>query len=382
MIMPGFTTAAQYSGSPLPLPMRVSAGMAVTDLCGKTRMYSRPSPRTLWAAVTRPASIASALSQPPSSDCRPNSPIATKLPRWALPLTLPRWVLRNLTRLGIIAMTRPPKGRFREASRTESLPQPRAAPVPAARAPRARRPEVLLRLLFDEVVAVVHPHLDADVALGRGRLGEAVLHLGPQGRERDAPLHAALHAGHFRAAQPAGQLHPHALGPVLHRQVDRPLDRPPEARPLLQLDGDLLGHQLRVDLRPVDLERLDLDAAVREVFEVLGQLLDLGALLADDHADLGRIDLHRDLLARPLDADLRDARARVLLLDVLPDRLVLDQEVREVRLAGVPGTLPPGHDTDAEAGRSHFLAHRRLSSWMPTSTPAGVITPRLPTRRT
>src|SRR5262249_43216403 len=71
---PGWTTAAQSSGSPLPWPMRVSAGMAVTDLCGKTRMYSRPSPRTEWVAVIRPASIASALSQPPSRDCKPYSP--------------------------------------------------------------------------------------------------------------------------------------------------------------------------------------------------------------------------------------------------------------------------------------------------------------------
>ena len=37
-IMPGLMTAAQYSGSPLPLPMRVSAWIAVIDLCGKTRI--------------------------------------------------------------------------------------------------------------------------------------------------------------------------------------------------------------------------------------------------------------------------------------------------------------------------------------------------------
>src|SRR5207237_10372979 len=99
--MPGLMTAAQYSGSPLPLPMRVSAGMAVTDLCGKTRMNSRPSPRTECVAVMRPASMASALSQPPSSDCRPNSPKVTVLPRLALPFSVPRWLFRNFTRLGM-----------------------------------------------------------------------------------------------------------------------------------------------------------------------------------------------------------------------------------------------------------------------------------------
>src|SRR5947209_15415970 len=136
--MPGLTTAAQNSGSPLPLPMRVSAGMAVTDLCGKTRMYNRPSPRTEWVAVMRPASMASALSQPPSTACRPNSPNVTVLPREALPLTLPRWLFRNFTRLGMSGMAR----------------------------------------LLVQVVAVVDPTLDADVPLGGLGLGEAVLDLG------------------------------------------------------------------------------------------------------------------------------------------------------------------------------------------------------------
>src|SRR5215831_17532028 len=140
--MPGLTTAAQYSGSPLPLPMRVSAGMAVTDLCGKTRMYSRPSPRTKCVAVIRPDSIASALSQPPSSACKPNSPNATALPRLALPFTLPRWLFRNFTRLGMSGIG------------------------------------VLLGV---QVIPVIDPHFNADVPLGGGRLGKPIFHLGPQG---------------------------------------------------------------------------------------------------------------------------------------------------------------------------------------------------------
>ena len=93
-------TAAQNSGSPLPLPMRVSAGMDVTDLCGKTRMYSRPSPRIEWAAVMRPASIDSADSQPPSSDCRPNSPKLTVLPRVRVTFYLAALAFSELYPLG------------------------------------------------------------------------------------------------------------------------------------------------------------------------------------------------------------------------------------------------------------------------------------------
>ena len=57
-------TAAQKSGSPFPLPIRVSRGIDVIDLCGNTRIYSRPPPRRYcWAAI-RPASIVAAGSQP------------------------------------------------------------------------------------------------------------------------------------------------------------------------------------------------------------------------------------------------------------------------------------------------------------------------------
>src|SRR5262245_4395301 len=151
-------TAAQYSGSPLPLPMRVSAGIAVTDLCGKTRMYKRPSPRMACEAVTRPASSASALSQPPSSDCKPNSPKATALPRVALPFTFPRWLFLNFTRLGIWGIA---------------------------------------TLLGIQKVSVVDPDLDADMALRRLGLGKTVVDLGAERGQGDAALHRLFIAGHF-----------------------------------------------------------------------------------------------------------------------------------------------------------------------------------------
>src|SRR5689334_14571514 len=105
--VPGLTTAAQNSGSPLPLPMRTSSGLAEIGLCGKIRMNNRPSRRRKWLAATRPASICLAEIQDATSVCRPYSPNATVLPRVALPFILPRWLLRNLTRFGIFAMRTP-----------------------------------------------------------------------------------------------------------------------------------------------------------------------------------------------------------------------------------------------------------------------------------
>ena len=40
IILPGLTTATQYSGAPLPLPIRTSAGFFVTGLSGNIRIQT------------------------------------------------------------------------------------------------------------------------------------------------------------------------------------------------------------------------------------------------------------------------------------------------------------------------------------------------------
>src|SRR5207245_6609295 len=127
------------------------------DLCGNTRIYNRPSPRTECVAVMRPASIASALSQPPSTACKPKSPKVTVWPRVALPFTLPRWLFRNFTRLGIRGIAG----------------------------------------LLGAILPVIDPHLDPYMSLGGLGLGEPIFNAGPQRGQRNAPGHVALGPGHF-----------------------------------------------------------------------------------------------------------------------------------------------------------------------------------------
>ena len=57
MMRPGFTTATQPSGLPLPDPIRVSAGFFVIGLSGKMLIQTFP-PRRMWRVIaTRAASI-------------------------------------------------------------------------------------------------------------------------------------------------------------------------------------------------------------------------------------------------------------------------------------------------------------------------------------
>src|SRR5215813_12927727 len=68
MIRPGWMRATQYSGVPLPLPMRTSAGLRETGTSGKTRIHTRPTrfrwrvtarrAASIWRAVMWPGSVA------------------------------------------------------------------------------------------------------------------------------------------------------------------------------------------------------------------------------------------------------------------------------------------------------------------------------------
>src|SRR5262249_9989655 len=100
-MLPGRTVATQYSGWPLPLPMRVSGGRAVTDLSGKMRIQSLPLRFMLRVSATRAASSCVFVIQARSSVCNPNSPKSIFRLREAVPLRLPRWDFRYFTRFGI-----------------------------------------------------------------------------------------------------------------------------------------------------------------------------------------------------------------------------------------------------------------------------------------
>src|SRR6185503_11209444 len=89
MILPGWISHTKYSGLPLPLPMRTSAGLREIGLSGKTRIQTRP-PRLMWRdSVRRAASSWRAVRRPRVVAFRPYSPKATLLPRVAMPVLRP-----------------------------------------------------------------------------------------------------------------------------------------------------------------------------------------------------------------------------------------------------------------------------------------------------
>src|SRR5204862_2753209 len=290
---PGLTTATHSSGLPLPLPIRVSAGFFVTGLSGNTRIQTLPPRLRLRVRATRAASIWRLVTQPGSSALSPYSPNDSVEPRCALPRMFPRWALRYLTRLGISM------GRLLGLGGRGG----------------------------SQDLALEDPDLHADGPRRRVRGGEAVVDVGADGVRRHAPVAVPLAGRDFAAAQPARAGDPDAVGAEAQGGGDRLLHRAPERHALLELQGDVLGDELRVELGMDDLLDVEVDLLARARLQLVLQLLHLGALAADDDAGPRGEDRDAGAVGRALEVDARDAGVVELVLDGAPDVHVLVEQV-------------------------------------------------------
>ncbi len=99
-----------------------------------------------------------------------------------------------------------------------------------------------------------------------------------------------------------------------------------EADALLELQRDVLGDELRVELGLVDLEDVDEDLARGALLDVGLELVDLRALAADDDARTRGADDETQLVAGALDFDRADAGGLQLLAQLSLELDVFDQQ--------------------------------------------------------
>src|SRR5580704_9617292 len=225
-IFPGRTTATQWSGAPLPLPIRVSAGFLVTGLSGNSRIQILPPRFTKRVIATRLASIWRSVIHPGSSTFSPNWPKASVLPRQALPVMRPRCCLRYLTFFGINIVRFPV-----ETGLAPSQPRQAAALLKILKcscgAHFARRR--CFALFRWENFAFINPALYANHAIRGARLGESVIDIGAQRVQRQPPLQIPLRTGDFIAIQPSAHANFDSFAAETQRRIDRLAHRPPES---------------------------------------------------------------------------------------------------------------------------------------------------------
>ena len=157
-------------------------------------------------------------------------------------------------------------------------------------------------------LALEDPALDADLAVRGVGLGEAVLDVGAQRVQRHATLAVPLVARHLGAAQAARAGDADALGAELHRRLHRLLHGAAEGDAALELGRDVLGDELGVGLGLADLLDVEEHLVLGERLDVLLELLDARAALADDDAGARGVDVDLRLVGGALDLDAGDAR--------------------------------------------------------------------------
>ena len=147
------------------------------------------------------------------------------------------------------------------------------------------------------------------------------------------------------------------LGAEGHGHLDGLLHGAAEGDAAFQLERDVLGDELRLDLGLLHFLDVEEDLLAGELRELVLDLLDFLALAADDDAGAGGVDLDADAVGRALDEDARHGRLLELLHELLTDHLVLEEELGEVFLLRKPAGLPVAADGETEAGGIGLLAH-------------------------
>src|SRR5262249_30211760 len=201
------------------------------------------------------------------------------------------------------------------------------------------------------------PDLGAAGAVGGERGGHAVIDVGAQRVQRHAALAIPFHACDFGAAEPAGAVDADAAGAEPDRRLHGALHGTAERDAALELLRDRFGDQLRIELGFADFDDVDHDIAVGQLRDLLAQLLDVGALLADDDAGARGMDGDAALLVRALDDDLRHRGLLQFLEQRLADLHVFMEERAVGGLAGIPPRVPGAVDAKPKPDRIDFLTH-------------------------
>src|SRR5208283_4283716 len=270
----------QWSGAPLPLPIRVSAGFFVTGLSGNSRIHILPPRFTKRVMATRLASICRSVIHPGSSTFSPYCPKASVLPRQAFPVMRPRCCLRYLTFFGIniesvlssqLSVLRKifPSAAFYLCNLTSDLLEC------SGRADFARWRR--FPLFCRQNLAFINPALHANHAVSRARFGETIVNIGTQRVQRQPPLQIPLRTRDFIAVQPSAHPYLNAFATEAQRRIHRLAHRPPETDAFFQLQRNRFRNQLRIELRFVHFLDIDMHLARRLLLQVLFELVDFRA---------------------------------------------------------------------------------------------------------
>src|SRR6266404_1075600 len=213
-----------------------------------------------------------------------------------------------------------------------------------------------LRSLLGNVFALIDPAFHANHAIRGVGFRGAVINIRTQRLQRQPSLQVPLLARDFRAIQPARYAYLDAFTAEAQRRIHRFAHRAPERHALFELQRNRFRHELRIQLRPVHFQDVNMHFALGALLHVLLQFVDLRALAPDDDAGTRGVNAHHQFVGGALDLDRADARPLQLFLQVLAELHVFVKQVGVV-LVRVPPRLVRLVVAQPESVRMRLLSH-------------------------
>jgi len=119
-----------------------------------------------------------------------------------------------------------------------------------------------------------------------------------------------------------------------HGRLDGPLDGTAVGHALFELPGDVVGHQLCINLRALDFTNVDADFLAGQMMQLVAKPFDLFAFFSDHHAGAGGKNVGGDFLRGSLDADAGDRRMTQATLEIAAQNDVFIQQFGEIIFGG------------------------------------------------
>ena len=138
------------------------------------------------------------------------------------------------------------------------------------------------------------------------------------------------------------------------------LDRPAKRDTLLELRGDVLRHQLRAELGFLDLLDRHADALPGGLLQLVTQLVDARAALADDDPGLRGVERDRQRRRGALGLDPGHASILEARQQHPPQPDILEQQWLVLLVGGKPLCFPVAVDAQPEPVRVNLVSHYLL----------------------
>src|SRR5690606_18490895 len=205
-------------------------------------------------------------------------------------------------------------------------------------------------------IALVHPHLHADSAVGGVCVDGGKLDVCTQCVQRHAAFHLGYRAAHLGTAESTAHLDLHALGTAAHGLLDSMLHGTSVRHAALDLLRNAFGDQPCIGFRNLDLFDAEVDLLANLSLDEAANALNVCTLLADNDARLGSVKRDIDLVRTALKRNASNTSSLEFLFNEVANRNILVQQL-SILLFCVPIRLPLAGNTQAEAYWMYFTTH-------------------------